>query len=210
MSKKPSKVSILPKEEIPSQDEDFMNMLKDLEYISESDYEEDEDGDEDDFDLDALFDDNSDESELFENLPKLPPDAIEQIYAMAYDFYNKSKYEDAGQIFRWLMLLEPGDLRHWMGLAASLQKNKQYVEATTIYAFASTLDVENAYIPLHGAECLFAAGNVKEGLCALEDAKERAEGNSVKYKEVLDQVEVLTEAWGEKKSKKIAKIKKDN
>lgn len=134
---------------------------------------------------------SNDEREMA--IPALPQEEIEHLYALAHHYYENKKYKDSGELFRLLMIADGEDPRHWMGLAASCQQNKQYHEAIAIYVFAGRLDPENPYLPLHTAECLFAIKEVEKGLEALKFAEEIAKKN--RYFTIKQEIDILRSAW---------------
>lgn len=130
-----------------------------------------------------------------EEIPQLPQEGIENLYALAYQLYEQQRYQEAGKIFRLLMLVDQEDVRHWIGLAACCQQNKQYHEAMVLYTLAAKLDSENPYIPLHMAECLFATKKREQGLEALHFA-EALVSNNKEYGSVKQEIDLLQAAWG--------------
>lgn len=181
------------KEEVETKEDlDWLNELEDI--FDEDDLDEDDD----DFEDDDI------------QLPDVPEEVIESIYAMAYQFYESGDYEKAENTFGLLMILSPDDARHWLGLASTCQMTKDYPTAVVAYGAAAMLNPENPHIPLNAAECYFAAKQIKEGIDALQHAEEIALENKTVYADVLNQVSLLREAWDKNDKKKISIDKEKN
>lgn len=103
-------------------------------------------------------------------------DEIEAAYSVAYSFYQQGKYEDARKLFQYFSTFEHTDRRFWMGLAASLQKLRQYEKAILAYGAASLLDVSDPAPPFHAAECHIAIKDWENARKALEATLTIAEG----------------------------------
>lgn len=158
--------------------------------------------DEDDLDLCLEDDDISDSA------PDLPEEVIKLIYEKASQYYEVGNYKDAMITFTYLLALRSEEVSFWIGLGACLQMSKIYPAAVTAYAFAANIDVDDPYIPLHGAECCFGAEQIEEGISALEDAEERAMRNKTKYADIFSEIAVLRQAWGQDVNNKNAKKSK--
>ncbi|MBA3957656.1 MAG: tetratricopeptide repeat protein [Parachlamydiaceae bacterium] len=150
----------------------------------------------DDFDdLSSLVHSHEGEAHAAEETEKLSAEQIEELYALGHQQYEKGKYEEAIQTFSLLMQQREDDPRHWLGLAASYQMNKEYAAAIIIYAFLTELNPENPFIHFYAAECLFGMGNAENGLKALDECERLAKENEKEFAPLLAQVDLLRTAW---------------
>jgi type III secretion system low calcium response chaperone LcrH/SycD len=106
----------------------------------------------------------------------LSPQHLEAVYAMAYNFYNQGKYDDAEKAFAFLVFYNHLDRRFWLGLAATQQMRKAFDGAVQAYAMASLLDINDPEVPLHAADCYLAMGQREATISALTAACHFSEG----------------------------------
>lgn len=102
------------------------------------------------------------------DLAGLQPEQMENLYALAYQYYNADNYEDARNIFRALCLYDPSEEKYFMGLAASEQGLGNYQQASDLYATAAVLSGLKDPQPMYyAAVCLLKAGKKDEAILAL-------------------------------------------
>lgn len=94
-------------------------------------------------------------------LRDIPSDAIEQMYAVAYNYFESAKYEQAHKIFQLLCTLDHYQVRFFMGLGACRQALKQFEQAVDAYSFVTVIDVNEPRAPFHAGECHLALGNME-------------------------------------------------
>ena len=125
---------------------------------------------------------------------KIPEETIQEMYALAYAFYQKADYNQASLFFRLLVTVRPFEIKFWKGFGASLQMEKHYGEALNCYMTCVNLsETQDPYIYLHAADCFFALKDVELGLNVLEEAKLAAqETNDVR---VLKHVHFMHQQW---------------
>ncbi len=111
-------------------------------------------------------------------------DELEAVYHFAHNAYQQRKYEEARQLFQFLVHNDHAESRFWMGLAASLQMSGGHKQAVTAYGMAAILDATNPRPALHAGECYLALGdpenarnafNSVEFICGLPDASAHAD-----------------------------------
>jgi type III secretion system low calcium response chaperone LcrH/SycD len=124
------------------------------------------------------------------------PRLIDHVYAMAYHHYENGKYGEAINLFRFLTLFDLQARRNWIGLGASQQMQKEYDEAIKSYTFAALMDDRDPYVFLYIAHCWIAKGEIALGLQALNSVELAVDGQK-KYQSLLNQVELLREAWSQ-------------
>lgn len=77
----------------------------------------------------------------------LPDDTMDDVYRLAYDFYNQGKLNDAESLFRFLCIYDFYNPEYAMGLAAVYQLKKDYSRAIDFYALAYSLS-KNDFRPM--------------------------------------------------------------
>lgn len=109
------------------------------------------------------------------NLPlkevlKYSPSQIDAAYSQAYRLYNTGKYEDAVQLFRVLLLLDPTDGKHYLGLAACMHMLKEYECAVQLYMIAGMMNPKNPIPHFHASDCYIELGDRVSAILCLEMA----------------------------------------
>ncbi len=99
---------------------------------------------------------------------------IDALYSHAYTLYGVGSVSDSRVLFEQLTTLQPLSERMWMGLAASLQVEKNYDEAIRAWDMVTVLKSHDAMPYIHIAECYFCCGKPALGLKALKAAKKHA------------------------------------
>jgi type III secretion system low calcium response chaperone LcrH/SycD len=98
---------------------------------------------------------------------------MEALYTEGYAYYQTGDYEKAGEVFRWLVILDTFNTGYWMGYSASQQLCGEYLKALHGYAIVSLLENESPYPHFHAHECYKALNDEKEAATALEQARIR-------------------------------------
>lgn len=86
----------------------------------------------------------------------------ETLYAVALEFYNQARYDEALTLFRFLMTLNHLEERYIGAYAACLQMHKEYEQALVYYSMASVFDLSDPKPTFHTCECLIALGRIDE------------------------------------------------
>lgn len=107
----------------------------------------------------------------------LPKDAmglsdsmVEGIYGHAYRLYNTGKYQEAGQLFRLLIMLNPIMAKYPLGLAACFHMAKDYESAATTYALVSVIDPTSPIPYYHASDCYIQMKDLSAAIVSLEMA----------------------------------------
>lgn len=142
-------------------------------------------------------------SAMTENLLKkgMPPkeafnisdEKIEAIYANAYRLYNSGKYEEAGYLFRLLMLVEPTESKHAIGLGACLHLLKEYENAAQTYILAGIMDPENPVPHYHASDCYLQMRDKASAILMLDMAVKRS-GEKPEYQILKDRALLTIES----------------
>ena len=113
---------------------------------------------------------------------KMPPkealgigdDKIENVYAHAYQLYNSGKYTEAGYLFRLLMVLEPTEVKHYIGLAATMHMQKEFENAVRVYAIAGIVDPDNPIPYFHASDCYIQMRDKASAIIMLDMAVQKS------------------------------------
>ena len=99
-------------------------------------------------------------------LQSIPDHLMDGIYAHAYDFFHKGRYDDAEVFFRFLCFYDMYNADYMLGLAAVYQQLKQYQKAADTYILAFAF-AENDFRPmLHAGQChLFLKSSDQARFC---------------------------------------------
>ncbi len=128
-------------------------------------------------------------------LAQLSSDSHEALYQVSYAHYKQGKYDEAAGLFRFLTMADTANKKYWMGLAASLQQSKRYLEAIEAYELAAALDPADPYVHIHASDCLFGLGKQKDGLYALDCAERAVKLHKEQDPKVLDHIALMRTAW---------------
>lgn len=139
---------------------------------------------------------NEDSAPLSEELtlPQFSEEALKKMYAAAYHYYEHRRYSEAENTFRILTLADLNNPNYWLGLGASQQMQKNYLEAIQSYQFALLNNPQDPYLYFHMANCLFSLNEIELALLCLESLEQVA-GEDEKYHHLLTHIGVLREAW---------------
>jgi type III secretion system low calcium response chaperone LcrH/SycD len=129
---------------------------------------------------------------------------VEGIYGQAYRLYNTGKYQDAGQLFRLLVLINSMEAKYSMGLAACFHMSKDYDRAVEAYALNSIIDPDSPIPHFHSSDCYLQMKDKVSALIALEMAVKRA-GDKPEYHVLKDRALMTIKSIKEEleKAKKI-------
>ncbi|WP_429522694.1 type III secretion system translocator chaperone SicA [Paraburkholderia youngii] len=96
------------------------------------------------------------------DLQGVSQELMDGIYALAYQFYQDGRIDDAEAFFRFLCIYDFYNAEYALGLAAVFQFKKNYARAIDIYALAFALSKEDYRPIFHTGQCHLMAG--KAGL----------------------------------------------
>lgn len=116
-----------------------------------------------DLDLFAKFGDQLSQGKIcLKEAFKIPKSQLDMFYAMAYDFYQRDKYEKAETFFSLLVLIDPLEEKYWEGLGATEKQLKKIDLAITAYGMLTQIKPKQATYYLDLAECFFWRKQFKE------------------------------------------------
>lgn len=93
---------------------------------------------------------------------------VEGMYSFGYRLYNTGKYDQASQLFRLLIMLDPMQARFMMGLGACLHMQKKYEDASNAYVLCAVLDLTNPLPHYHAADCYLEDNKLELAVTALQ------------------------------------------
>ncbi len=126
------------------------------------------------------------------DLLNMNPEALEGVYAVAYNFYNVHDYEQAEKLFKYLCFLQSKNYKYLMGLAGCSQATKKYKEAIDLYAQAGIATTLKNPIPFyHAAQCFLKLGNIESAIDSLKALAIMGDENNVEHKKCKEKAEQL-------------------
>lgn len=141
----------------------------------------------------------------FDKLLSIPSKTQEETYAVGYRYYENGKYQEAVNIFRFLILSESHNKKYWLGLGASLQMLKEYAKALEAYLIASSMDETDPYVFLYMSDCLIVLGKIEEALEILKTVEHIARGDNI-YDSLITHVDLIRKAWSNQNHHNINKM----
>lgn len=100
------------------------------------------------------------------DLQAIPDRVMNGIHAIAYDFYQQGRLDEAEAFFRFLCLYDFYNPDYAIGLAAVFQLQGRHRQAIDLYGVAMRLGFDDPAPVFHAGQCLLKLGEV-------EDARER-------------------------------------
>lgn len=92
----------------------------------------------------------------------------EAMFLVGHTLYGQKKYQDAEQVFAFLVMNNPYERRFAQALGSAKQMLGQYADAIGYYAIASMMEMTDPVPTFHTAECLAALGKRDDAKDALE------------------------------------------
>lgn len=140
----------------------------------------------------------------------LPKDAMgisdammEGIYGQAYHMYNSGKYQEAGQLFRLLVMLNATEPKYMLGLAGCYHLEKEYENAILVYALVEVLAPNDPAPYYHSADCYMQLQAPKLAKEQLEGALKLC-GDKREYRVLKDRVEAALRGFAPEVAPKTA------
>lgn len=123
-----------------------------------------------------------------------PPEKLEDLYLVGYNFFYAGKYKDALKIFNVLRELDPDDERYSFAIAACYQLSKDYVNAASNYINCSQLDPTNPLPYFHLYDCFKKSNLLYSAFHSLIEARVFAEENP-DYAELKEKITLELSAF---------------
>jgi type III secretion system low calcium response chaperone LcrH/SycD len=97
----------------------------------------------------------------------LTDEAMEGVYALAYNTFRAGKFENAHKLFMFLAVYDHLTQKYWMGLGACRYNLGYYDMALEAYGMAQVIDPADPRPQLRGAECCLALNHRESAIAAL-------------------------------------------
>lgn len=114
------------------------------------------------------------------------------LHSAAYHMYRSGKFEESAKLYRLLTALDPFRREFWTSLGASLQMSGAYENAQHAYAFALSLQWDDALTHFHSAECALSLKDLETAFCHLEYSKAMLTPKMLRLK---TRIETLESQW---------------
>lgn len=117
-------------------------------------------------------------------------ETLEEIYSLAYGYYNQGKYKEAIALFQFLSGAAPTVYKYVLGLASSFHQLESYIDAACGFYIALNIEPDNPLPAYYITDCF-----LKQDL--REEAEEFAKftvklcGNKAKYQELKERCELI-------------------
>ncbi|MDE1461009.1 SycD/LcrH family type III secretion system chaperone [Spartinivicinus poritis] len=111
------------------------------------------------------------------DLTSFDDETIETAYAVAYQYYESGKYQEASKMFHLLCSLDHYQAKFFIGLGACRHMLKEYQAAIDAFSYVSVLEFSDPRAPFYAAECHLALNNIKEAESGFRATIEFAKGN---------------------------------
>lgn len=89
---------------------------------------------------------------------------LEEIYHLAYTYYNQGKYEEGAALFQFLSGSSPNTYKYILGLAACFHQCKSYEQAALGFYIALTIEPSNPVPAYYVTDCFLKQGLHEEAL----------------------------------------------
>lgn len=90
---------------------------------------------------------------LTKDFVRLDENQLEELYFHAYDFFQAKKYQEALNLFRFLILLDISQYRFLYGLGKTLQEMNYNLMAVNVFMLAVAIEPENPVPYFNVADC---------------------------------------------------------
>jgi type III secretion system low calcium response chaperone LcrH/SycD len=124
--------------------------------------------------------------------------ALEEVYCLAYNFYNQGKYRESISLFEFLAGACPKTYKYILGLASSYHQIQAYNEAFVGFYIALHLEPNNPIPAYYSMDCLLKQNLAEEALEFAEAASQICE-NRPEYAELKQRCELIAETLKVKK-----------
>jgi len=119
-------------------------------------------------------------------------EALEEVYCLAYNFYNQGKYRESISLFEFLTGACPKQYKYVLGLAASYHQIQAYNEAFAGFYIALHLEPDNPIPAYFSMDCLLKQNLKEEALEFAEVTSEICEQRP-EYLELKQRCDLIAE-----------------
>lgn len=131
----------------------------------------------------------------------LSKEMMESFYSFGYRMYNTGQYDQATQLFRLLILLDPTNPKYLFGLAACFHMEKDFENAASTYIVCSLIDLNDPIPHYHASDCYINLKKYNLAIDALNVSLQRME-NRAEFSAIRDRAQVTLDMLNDKIGKK--------
>ena len=131
-------------------------------------------------------------------------EVVEGLYSFAYQKYRAGEYEEAAELFRYLVILEARNYKFLLGLAACLQKLQDYPSAASAYLLATMERTTDPVAYFHGANCFLKADQPETAYAFLKTAIHNS-GDDPRFAEIKERAKLMADPFRKKLEKSLKK-----
>ncbi|MCB1181109.1 MAG: SycD/LcrH family type III secretion system chaperone [Chlamydiia bacterium] len=129
----------------------------------------------------------------------LSEEFLEEIYQLAYTYYNQGKNKEAISLFYVLMGVSPKNFKYVLGLAAAYYQLEDYYHAALGFTLAFSLDPKNPLSAYYASDSLLKLNQVKEALEVLDKAIDLC-GSRIEHAELKERCVLIRKSFEDKQS----------
>ena len=122
----------------------------------------------------------------------LTDSSMEAVYAVAYNEFQASRFEEAHRLFVFLCMFDHLNQKYWMALGACRFAAQNYGAAAAAYGVAGMIDDADPEPPLRAADCYLADGDIETAVEALDHGIKLC-GDNPKYAAGRKRAEAILE-----------------
>ena len=130
-----------------------------------------------------IFHEMFEEGKSIQEILDVNEGALEELYSLAYGFYNQGKYKESHALFQLLTGTKPDGYKYLLGLAASLHQLEEYDQAIMSFFLALNIEPENPVPVYYIADCFLKQNLNKEAIPMLDIVIEMAKEEHSTLKE---------------------------
>jgi type III secretion system low calcium response chaperone LcrH/SycD len=122
---------------------------------------------------------------------------IAEIYSFAYHKFSSEQYEEAKELFKMLLTLEPGNAEFATALGVCYHRLKDYNNALTCYMLNTILAPEDPIALFYAYDCLINLKDEASAAMMLSNVIARA-GDQKKYEKIKEDAKKIYERLEQK------------
>lgn len=126
----------------------------------------------------------------FKEISGFSDEAMESVYAVAYNLFQGNKFDDAAKVFQFLAFQDHFNPKYFLGLGACQQMRKQYQSAIEIFSFASLLDANDPRPFTYIGDCYIALDDTEKAKLSYEMAI-RCDGDNSAAKQDIKRAKAM-------------------
>ncbi|MCC5832231.1 MAG: SycD/LcrH family type III secretion system chaperone [Chlamydiales bacterium] len=128
--------------------------------------------------------------------------SLEEIYSLAYGYYNQGKYKESASLFQFLASCSPNIYKFVLGLASSYHQLGIYQEAVAGFYIALEIEPDNPIPAYYITDCFLKQGLYEEAAEVTEVTIFICE-NRPEFRDLKNRCELIQRTLKEKNNKLI-------